>query len=80
MVDSEVRYRDERVAHWDQLARRMDTWTGWGGYYHQHLTEIYRYLVPPGLRVLEMGCGTGDLLSALKPSLGVGVDFSEEML
>ena len=50
------------------------------GYYHQRLTEIYRYLVAPGQRVLEIGCGTGDLLSALKPSVGVGVDFSEEMI
>jgi SAM-dependent methyltransferase len=30
--------------------------------------------------VLEIGCAQGDLLAALKPSLGVGVDFSDEML
>jgi SAM-dependent methyltransferase len=30
--------------------------------------------------VLELGCGTGDLLAALKPSYGVGVDFSEGMI
>ena len=79
-METEVKYKEERIAHWERLAQRMDNWKGWGGYYHQRLTEIYRYLVPPGLRVIEIGCGTGDLLSALKPSLGVGVDFSEEML
>ncbi len=41
---------------------------------------MYRYLVAPGLRVLELGCSQGDLLAALKPSIGVGVDFSGEML
>src|SRR5438552_2599050 len=39
-----------------------------------------QFLIPPGKRVLEVGCGRGDLLAALKPSYGVGVDFSAEML
>jgi SAM-dependent methyltransferase len=34
-----------------------------------------RFLIPPGKRVLELGCGTGELLAALEPSYGVGVDF-----
>ncbi len=80
MDTAHASYRKQRIAHWDTVAQRMDTWKGWGGYYRQRLTEIYRYLVPSGLRVIEIGSGTGDLLSALKPSLGVGVDFSEEML
>lgn len=29
---------------------------------------------------MEVGCSTGDLLKALKPSLGVGVDFSPRMI
>src|SRR5690606_4058025 len=48
-----------------------------GGYYKKRLHTVYRHLVRPGLRVLEIGSGTGDLLAALKPSRGVGVDFSE---
>jgi len=35
-----------------------------------------QFLIPPGKRVLELGCGSGDLLAALAPSYGVGVDFS----
>ena len=27
-----------------------------------------------------MGCGTGDLLNAVKPAVGVGIDFSENMV
>ena len=34
-----------------------------------------QFLIPPGKRVLELGCGRGELLAALKPSYGVGVDF-----
>jgi SAM-dependent methyltransferase len=36
--------------------------------------------VPPGARVLELGCGTGDLLASLEPSEGVGVDLSGAMV
>jgi SAM-dependent methyltransferase len=73
-------YQKDRIEHWDGVACQMDHWTGWGGYYHRRLAEIYRFLVAPGQRVLEIGCGRGDLLAALKPSRGVGVDFSAEML
>ena len=41
---------------------------------------MYRWLVPSGRRVLEVGCGAGDLLAALSPTVGVGVDFSSQML
>src|SRR4029453_5374344 len=51
-----------------------------GGYYHRRLTQVYQSLVAPGQSVLELGCARGDLLAALKPALGVGVDFSEEMI
>jgi SAM-dependent methyltransferase len=38
--------------------------------------KFMRFLIPPGKRVLELGCGRGDLLAALEPSYGVGVDFA----
>jgi SAM-dependent methyltransferase len=44
------------------------------------LKEVYRFWVAPHQRILEVGCGKGDLLAALRPSRGVGVDFSPEML
>ena len=37
-------------------------------------------MIPPGRRVLEIGCRLGDLLASLAPSEGVGVDFSAEMI
>jgi ubiquinone/menaquinone biosynthesis C-methylase UbiE len=75
-----VNHQQERVQHWDGVAQKKDSWKGAGGYYHRRLEQIYRFLVPPGQRVLEIGCGNGDLLAALQPSYGVGVDFSGENL
>ncbi len=73
-------YRQERVAHWEGVAQRQASVKSMGGYYHRRLAEIYRQLIPPGQRVIELGSGRGDLLAALKPSYGVGVDFSPEMV
>lgn len=73
-------YRDKRIAHWDSVARKMDAWVSKGGYYHKRINQIYRFLIPPGLKVIELGCGRGDLLAAVQPSHGVGVDFSGEMI
>jgi ubiquinone/menaquinone biosynthesis C-methylase UbiE len=49
-------------------------------YYHTLLKGRYQFLVPPGLKVLELGCGLGDVLAAVRPSRGVGVDFSPSMI
>ena len=74
------RHAKARAEHWDGVARDVRHRGRTGRYYHQRLAEIYRHLVAPHLRVLELGCGDGDLLAALRPAIGVGVDFSEEML
>jgi SAM-dependent methyltransferase len=44
--------------------------------YREGDRKFMRFLVPSGKRVLELGCGQGELLAALEPSNGVGVDFS----
>ena len=73
-------YQQTHVACWDSIAQKRDTWRGMGRWYHRRLAEIYRYLVNPNQRVLEIGCGTGNLLASLRPSRGVGIDFSPEMI
>jgi len=49
-------------------------------FYYQSLRELVRFIVPPGKKVLEIGCGTGELLAATEPKRGVGIDFSSRML
>jgi SAM-dependent methyltransferase len=49
-------------------------------FYHRLLEKYFSLIIPPGQRVLELGCGLGDLLAAVKPAQGVGVDFSPETL
>jgi ubiquinone/menaquinone biosynthesis C-methylase UbiE len=49
-------------------------------HYQELMRRVYRFLVPPGVRVIEFGCSSGELLAALQPSLGTGVDFSPTII
>jgi ubiquinone/menaquinone biosynthesis C-methylase UbiE len=80
MTKTAIKYRENRISHWNKVARKTDSWKSKGEYYHKRLAQIYQFLVPPGQHILEIGCGTGDLLAALKPADGVGIDFSSEMI
>jgi SAM-dependent methyltransferase len=73
-------YRQNRITQWDAVAKKRDHWRGMGRWYHRRLAEIYQFLVNPNQRILEIGCGMGGLIANLKPSHGVGVDFSAEMI
>ena len=66
----------ERQRFWDEFAGSFERWQRVRGFYQRRLTELYRFLIPPGMRVLELGCAQGDLLAALRPERGVGVDLS----
>lgn len=68
------------MAHWDRVSEMLQRRSGLSAFYQKQLAHQYRLLVPPGLRVLEVGCGQGDLLAALTPAIGVGVDFSAGMV
>jgi Methylase involved in ubiquinone/menaquinone biosynthesis len=64
----------------ERVANKTDKWKRYSGYYHRRLEEVLQFVVPPEQRVIEIGCGRGDLLAALNPSYGVSVDFSAEII
>src|SRR3954467_14385796 len=48
--------------------------------YRALLARYYNLLIPPGASVLEIGCGSGELLSRLRASRKVGVDLSPRQI
>ena len=48
--------------------------------YHRLIEAVCRSIVRPGASVLEIGSGDGDLLAALEPSQGTGVEVSPRMV
>jgi len=62
------------VAGHDGVARRAQRG------FHAQVCAHLRHQIPEGESVLEVGCGAGDLLAALRPSRGLGLDFSPQMI
>src|SRR5262245_32247917 len=62
--------------YYESNVEELDRWRQYNAAYHEDDRKFMQFLIPPGKRVLELGCGRGDLLAALKPSYGVGIDFS----
>ncbi|MFA6315887.1 MAG: glycosyltransferase [Elusimicrobiota bacterium] len=61
-------------------AAQRDSWKKHAYYYHGQIERLLAGIIPAGQSVVEIGCATGDLLASLKPSRGLGLDFSTEML
>ena len=70
----------EVAEFFDGFAAHADRWRSRNRTYHRLIENVHRFHVPPGRSVLEIGCGTGDLLASLEPSRGVGVDVSGAMV
>jgi len=62
------------------LARQRERSLKKNAYYYSRLFKQYRYLIPPGKKVLEVGCRTGELLNAVQPACGWGIDVNPEMI
>jgi len=57
-----------------------DKWRRKNAYYYKWLEKLYQYNVRPNSRVLHVGCESGDLLAAVKPSYGVGIDTDPQAI
>jgi len=65
---------------YDRIAPMRDRWIARNRTYHDALRRLLRAQIPAGCSVLQVGCGTGELLAAVSPSYGVGLDLSLDML
>lgn len=61
-------------------AQNRPKWKKRNRFYHDELERYFSFIIPPQSSVLEIGCGTGELLNAVRPRYGVGIDFSSEMI
>jgi SAM-dependent methyltransferase len=70
----------EKIEYFDSVATEREKWRKKGAYYHRELEKYLKFLIPSNSSVLEIGCGTGELLAALNPRRGLGIDISPNMV
>ena len=75
---------EEYLRNWesffDQYAAQVDQWQRRNSGYHRAIASLARFYTLERAKVLEVGSGNGDLLAALNPSEGLGIDISGEMV
>jgi len=64
----------------EHSAASRKKWNWRNRFYHSSLEKYFTFIIPPKKRVLELGCGNGDLLNAVRPAYGIGIDFSESII
>ncbi|MEO7600208.1 MAG: glycosyltransferase [Opitutus sp.] len=64
----------DRVSETGRRTRSLQTG------FHRQIAELLAESVYAGSRILEIGCGSGDLLRLLQPSRGLGLDLSAGMI
>lgn len=72
--------KEKVIASIERIAHKRESYIRRSRNYHENLKRFYKFNIPQGSRVLEIGCGTGYLLNSLEPSFGVGVDISSSMI
>jgi SAM-dependent methyltransferase len=72
--------KNSKKDYFDSISQVREKWNKTNSYYHKLIGKYYKFLIPEGSKVLEIGCGTGDLLDRVKPGVGVAIDISDEMI
>ena len=72
--------RQRTREHLAQIAPRREGWITNNRYYYELLARLLRFLVEPQKRVLSVRCDTGNLLAAVRPSDGKGIDICAEIV
>ncbi len=65
---------------YDEIAKNRKKWLAKASSFHREDRLNLKELILPRSRILELGCGTGNLLKSLEPSYGLGVDISKEII
>lgn len=66
--------------HFDIIAKDYDYFKKKNWYYYKNLKALYKQLISKQGSVLEIGCGTGDLISTMNARQAFGIDISPEMI
>jgi SAM-dependent methyltransferase len=65
--------------YYESLAPQWDHWRSRNRFYHGEVKELVAGAVVPDRYVLDIGCGTGDVLARIGPSVGLGLNVADRL-
>ncbi|MCX6351699.1 MAG: bifunctional class I SAM-dependent methyltransferase/glycosyltransferase family 2 protein [Bacteroidetes bacterium] len=71
---------EESLAYFEERAKSQRAYRRRRSYYWNEITKYCDYFSHENISVLEVGCGTGELLAEIKAKRKVGIDFSPSMI
>jgi len=77
---AEDEFGKQHIRFWNRQAAQKVRMSCFRDAYRKRMTRVYQFVVPPQQSVLQVGSGNGDLLDALAPARGVGIDFAQQMV
>lgn len=72
--------KDDVLEFFDSYTERVLHWEQHFAFYHKTVIQLLNELIPPGNKVIDLGCGDGDKLASLNPREGLGIDLSPNMV
>jgi SAM-dependent methyltransferase len=66
--------------HFDAIAPKRESFVRRNHYYYDDLIRFLKHVVSVETRVVELGCGIGNVIDALPNRDKTGIDFSEKMI
>ena len=72
--------RERTRDHLAKIAVRRQSWINRNRYYYELLNRLLRFLVEPQKKVLSVRCDTGNVLAAVRPRNGKGIDICAEIV
>lgn len=72
--------RERTRDHLAKIAARRQSWINRNRYYYELLDRLLRFLVEPQKKVLSVRCDIGNLLAAVRPRNGKGIDICAEIV
>jgi len=62
------------------IAEQKIRWRKKNYYYHQSLTDLFKFIIPANSRIIEIGCGEGDTISQLNSSECFGIEINRHLI
>lgn len=72
--------REEARQHQAHHASRRERWIRRNRFLYESVKRLFRFIVEPDKRVLHQRCSTGLFLDSVRPSEGLGVEISHQMV